>query len=144
MNSDQPSKIKLHRQSQTLELVFGEQSFTLSAEFLRVHSPSAEVKGHGPGQEVLQLIKESVEIIDLVAQGRYAIKLVFSDGHDSGLFTWAYLKELGQNQASLWQSYCEKRKAPMERSRSLRCVWLDPFNGTHACTFLMRLALFAV
>lgn len=102
-----PSKIRLHKQSQQLEVHFGEAMFLLSAEFLRVHSPSAEVKGHGPGQAVLQHGKREVAITQVERAGNYALKLVFSDGHDSGIYTWDYLHHLGQAQATLWQDYLD-------------------------------------
>lgn len=100
-----PTKIKLHQQSQQLELHFGDTHFLLSAEFLRVHSPSAEVKGHGPGQAVLQYGKKDVTIMRLERAGNYALKLVFSDGHDTGIYTWDYFFHLGSNQVQLWQDY---------------------------------------
>ena len=82
-----PSKIQLHKQSQQLELHFGGEQFLLPAEFLRVHSPSAEVKGHGPGQAVLQYGKKDVAISKIERAGNYALKLIFDDGHDSGIYT---------------------------------------------------------
>lgn len=88
-----------------LELHFGNQQFLLSAEFLRVHSPSAEVMGHGPNQAVLQFGKKEVSISKIERAGNYAIKLFFNDGHDSGIFTWSYLYELGNTQEKLWQDY---------------------------------------
>lgn len=100
-----PTKIKLHQQSQQLELHFSGVQFLLSAEFLRVHSPSAEVKGHGPGQAVLQHGKKDVTIVRLERAGNYALKLVFSDGHDTGIYTWDYFYRLGNNQTQLWQDY---------------------------------------
>jgi DUF971 family protein len=103
-----PTKIKLHKQSKTLELHFGTEQFELSAEFLRVHSPSAEVKGHGPGQEVLQTGKKHVGFSGAEAVGNYALKLIFDDGHDSGIFSWDYLYDLGQNQETYWNAYLEK------------------------------------
>lgn len=113
-----PSEIQLHKQSRKLELVYGEQHYFLSAEFLRVHSPSAEVKGHGPGQEVLQVQKESVGISNIEPVGRYAIKIFFDDGHDSGLFSWDYLYELSIHQNEYWQIYLEKLMAEgYERQR---------------------------
>lgn len=108
--SNTPSAIKLHRKTQTLELQFDSGQFLLSAEFLRVHSPSAEVKGHGPGQEVLQLNKHDVQITGIETQGNYAIKIVFNDGHDSGLYSWNYLLDLGENQDEYWASYCNQVK----------------------------------
>jgi len=105
---NQPTKIKLHKQSQQLELHFAAKEFLLPAEFLRVHSPSAEVKGHGPGQEVLQFGKKEVGISQLEMAGNYGLKIHFNDGHNTGIFTWDYLHQLGSNQESLWQSYLEK------------------------------------
>lgn len=105
--SRMPSKIQLHKQSQQLELHFGGEQFLLPAEFLRVHSPSAEVKGHGAGQAVLQYEKKEVVINKIERAGNYALKLVFSDGHDSGIYTWDYFYELGKNQDALWQTYLE-------------------------------------
>ncbi|MBV1919115.1 MAG: DUF971 domain-containing protein [Pseudomonadales bacterium] len=106
-----PSQIKLHKKSQTLELVFNDQLYVLSSEFLRVLSPSAEVRGHGKGQEVLQTGKKFVEISDITATGNYAIKLTFNDGHDSGIYSWDYLLELGKNKEYLWQQYLQQIEA---------------------------------
>ena len=104
-----PVKINIHKKSAELELVYGENStFTLSAEYLRVFSPSAEVKGHGPDQAVLQYGKRDVQFRDVEPQGNYALKLIFSDGHDSGIFSWNYLYELAINQESNWASYLER------------------------------------
>lgn len=100
-----PNKIHLHQKSNQLELTFGEQTFLLPAEYLRVFSPSAEVQGHGPGQQVLQYGKLNVGIKTLEGQGNYAIKIIFDDGHDSGIYTWNYLYELGQFQQQNWQQY---------------------------------------
>jgi DUF971 family protein len=102
-----PNKIQLHKKSQQLELHFGSEQFLLPAEFLRVHSPSAEVKGHGPGQAVLQYGKKEVVITKLERAGNYALKLVFSDGHETGIYTWEYFYELGKNQGQLWQNYLD-------------------------------------
>ena len=102
-----PDRIKLHRQDAELELQFSEVSYRLSAEFLRVHSPSAEVKGHGPGQEKLQTGKREVQITAVDAVGHYALKLTFNDGHDSGIYTWPYLHDLATRQTELWQTYLE-------------------------------------
>lgn len=110
-NNKTPSKIKLHKQSQQLELHFDGEQFLLPAEFLRVHSPSAEVKGHGPGQEVLQFGKKDVAINGIERAGNYALKLIFSDGHDSGIFTWSYFYDLGKNQTQLWSEYLQKLHA---------------------------------
>jgi DUF971 family protein len=103
-----PSKIQLHKKSQQLELHFGSEQFLLPAEFLRVHSPSAEVKGHGPGQEVLQFGKQEVTIVAIERAGNYALKLVFDDSHDSGIYTWDYFYQLGKNQEQLWETYLQK------------------------------------
>lgn len=102
----QATEIKLRTQSRVLEVAFEDGArFGLPFEYLRTHSPSAEVKGHGPGQEVLVLGKQNVSIKGIEPVGQYAVKLVFDDGHDSGLFTWKYLRELGENQAEYWRRY---------------------------------------
>lgn len=101
-----PSKIKLHKASGELELHFPSQPpCTLTSEFLRVHSPSAEVKGHGPGQAVLQVGKIGVRINSLEKNGNYAIRILFDDGHDSGIYSWDYLFELCQNRQAYWETY---------------------------------------
>jgi DUF971 family protein len=107
-----PTDIKLHRKSATLELIYAEREpITLRAEFLRVFSPSAEVRGHGKGQEVLQTGKLHVAIKHVEPVGNYAIKLNFDDGHNSGIYSWDYLLDLGQNEGSLWQDYLAKLQA---------------------------------
>jgi DUF971 family protein len=106
-----PNKIHLHRKSRELELTYDDRSFRLSCEFLRVHSPSAEVKGHGPGQEVLQAGKKNVAITDIRPVGNYALQLVFDDGHDSGIYSWSYLRELCEQRERLWQAYLDKLHA---------------------------------
>ncbi len=107
--SPRPTDIKLHQASRLLEIKFDDHTeCMLSCEFLRVHSPSAEVKGHGPGQEVLQTGKEQVNISQIEAVGHYAVKLVFSDGHDTGLYSWDYLYELARNYEALWLEYLGK------------------------------------
>lgn len=104
-----PSEITLHQKSRVVEVSFDDgKAFRLSCEYLRVYSPSAEVRGHGPGQEVLQPGKKEVEITAIEPVGNYAVKITFSDGHDTGLYSWDYLYELGRNQAKLWQQYVEK------------------------------------
>jgi DUF971 family protein len=106
-----PTEIKLHQKSRVLEISFaGGRSFRLSYEFLRVHSPSAEVRGHGPGQEVLQVGKSKVEIRSLEPVGSYAVQPHFSDGHATGIYSWDYLVFLGENQERLWAEYLEKMK----------------------------------
>lgn len=109
MAVEQPTEITLHQQSRVLELAFEDGArYRLPYEFLRVHSPSAEVRGHGPGQEVLQAGKIDVGVINATPVGSYAMKIEFDDGHDSGLFTWEYLYELGKHQDVLWQDYLRR------------------------------------
>ncbi|MEZ5614575.1 MAG: DUF971 domain-containing protein [Rhodocyclaceae bacterium] len=104
-----PTEIKLHQKSRMMELTFGDGSrFELPYELLRVYSPSAEVRGHGPGQETLQVGKRDVEIVQIEPVGAYAVKPVFSDGHDSGLYSWDYLYGLGANRDRLWQEYLDR------------------------------------
>lgn len=107
-----PTGITLHQKSRVLEIVFSDnRSFRLPYEYLRVFSPSAEVRGHGPGQEVLQVGKRSVEIRALEPVGSYAVQPQFSDGHNTGIYSWDYLYELGENQAKYWSQYLEKLAA---------------------------------
>jgi DUF971 family protein len=107
--SDTPTEIRLRRQSRVLEIAFGEQEIhALPFEFLRVHSPSAEVKGHGPGQETLVVGKQAVGIKTIEPVGHYAVRLVFDDGHDTGLYSWTYLRELGRDRETLWKRYLER------------------------------------
>ena len=104
-----PTGITVHTQSRQLEIGFADgKTFLLPFELLRVYSPSAEVKGHGEGQEVLQTGKRLVDIVDLTPVGHYAIQPRFSDGHDSGIYSWDYLYKLGNEQQSLWQAYEER------------------------------------
>lgn len=123
-----PSKIRFHKNLQQLELHYGADIFLLDAEFLRVHSPSAEVKGHGPGQEVLQYGKKNVGINTLERAGNYALKLVFDDGHSTGIYTWEYLHHLGVNRDQLWESYLQAlHKAGKSREANTSVVRLiDP------------------
>ena len=107
-----PTGITLHQKSRVLEIAFSDgRSYRLPYEFLRVYSPSAEVRGHGPGQEVLQVGKRNVEIRGLEPVGSYAVQPQFSDGHSTGIFTWDYLYELGENQEKYWSQYLEKLAA---------------------------------
>ncbi len=107
-----PTDIRLHQKSHFLEISFEDGStFKLPCEFLRVYSPSAEVRGHGPGQEVLQLDKEGVNIIAIEPMGQYAVKLYFDDGHNTGLYDWGLLYRYGQNQEAMWQEYLDRLKA---------------------------------
>ena len=106
-----PTEIRLHQKSRVLEISFDDgRSFRLPYEFLRVYSPSAEVRGHGPGQEVLQAGKRDVEIRSLDPVGSYAVQPVFSDGHSTGIYSWEYLYQLGENQDQLWREYLERLK----------------------------------
>ena len=112
-----PNKITLHKRNAQLKLSYpNEENYFLSAEFLRVLSPSAEVRGHGPGQEILQTGKRLVTIENLESVGNYAIKLIFSDKHKTGIYSWTYLLELARNQEQLWSTYLEKL-ARAKRSR---------------------------
>ena len=107
-----PTEIRLRKNSRVLVVAFDNGSeFSFSFEYLRVHSPSAEVKGHGPGQETLQIGKENVAITAVEPVGHYAVRLIFDDGHDSGLYSWTYLHELGSNMESNWQSYLDRLRA---------------------------------
>ena len=109
ITTPRPTEIRLHQRSRILELAFDDGSrFELSCEFLRVHSPSAEVQGHGPGQEVLVSGKAEVNIERIEPVGQYAVKLVFDDGHDTGLYSWDYLYRLGHQRDTLWQRYLER------------------------------------
>lgn len=107
-----PTEIKLHKKSRVLELIYpaGER-FELDFEFLRVFTPSAEARGHGPGQETLQTGKRLIDIDDLQPVGTYALRPVFSDGHDSGLYSWDLLYNLGRHRAELWQEYLKQLEA---------------------------------
>jgi len=107
-----PTEITLHQKSRVLEIAFSDGSaFRLPYEYLRVYSPSAEVRGHGPGQEVLQTGKRQVEIRTLEAVGSYAVQPTFSDGHSTGIYSWDYLFDLGLNQDRLWREYLDKLSA---------------------------------
>ena len=107
-----PVEIKLRKASRLLVVEFDDgRSFDLPFEYLRVYSPSADVKGHGPGQGVLQTGKEDVQITSVDPIGHYAVRLVFNDGHDTGLYTWKYLYELGEQRAENWQSYLDRLKS---------------------------------
>ena len=115
-----PTDIRLHRKSGILELKFADGGiYSLPAEFLRVHSPSAEVRGHGPGQEVLQTGKKDVRIDNIEAVGNYAVRLHFSDDHDTGIYSWEYLRELCLNQAPLWDAYLARLKQAGARREAL-------------------------
>jgi len=114
-----PTDINLHQISRILELSFEDGSnFKLPAEYLRVNSPSAEVQGHGPGQDVLQVGKEDVNINNIEPIGHYAIKLAFDDNHDSGIYSWDYLYELGTSYDERWQHYLERLEAEGHKRRA--------------------------
>jgi DUF971 family protein len=103
-----PTDIRLQRRSGMLEVAFDDgQRFALSAEYLRVYSPSAEVRGHGPGQAVLQVGKTDVGMTNIEAVGNYALRIHFDDGHNTGLYSWDLLYDLGLNQTEYWQQYCD-------------------------------------
>lgn len=107
-----PSEIKLHQKSRRLELGYDNgESYMLDFEYLRVFTPSAEARGHGPGQETLQTGKRNVDIERIEPVGSYAVRLVFSDGHDSGLYSWDLLYNLGKHHAELWQEYLKQIEA---------------------------------
>jgi DUF971 family protein len=131
LRSDTPSpeSITLHGASRVLEVGFSDGSvFRIPFELMRVYSPSAEVQGHGPGQEVLQTGKRTVDVVELEPIGNYAVKPVFSDGHDSGIYSWDYLYHLGSQQGQLWQDYERRlleagvdRDAPMPGKAAPSC-----------------------
>lgn len=110
--SPQPTEIKVHQKSRILEIAYADgKSFRLPFEFLRVHSPSAEVRGHGPGQEVLQAGKKDVDVVAVEPVGAYAIQIRFSDGHDTGIYSWDLLYEYGERQDKMWQQYLERLRS---------------------------------
>lgn len=124
-----PRSVTVHRKSRALEVVFGDgASLRIPFELMRVYSPSAEVQGHGPGQEVLQVGKRGVDVLSLEPVGHYAVQPRFSDGHDSGLYTWEYLYFLGSQQAELWRRY-ESRLTEAGASRD---ACLPPAAGETA------------
>ena len=122
-----PSGIQLHTRSRELELDYGnDESYRLSCEYLRVYSPSAEVRGHGPGQEVLQSGKQHVAITAINPVGNYALQLVFDDGHDTGLYSWDYLYQLCVEQDRRWQAYLDQlQEAGASRDPDVQIVRLD-------------------
>jgi len=128
-NTSTPQDITLHNQSRVLEIVFSDgQTFRLPFELMRVHSPSAEVQGHGPGQAVLQTGKREVTVVALEPVGNYAVQPTFSDGHSTGIFSWDYLYFLGTQQAELWADYNARllaagmeRNAPMPPKAGSSC-----------------------
>ncbi len=122
----QPTGLTVRKQSRILEIEFDDGSaFSLPFELLRVYSPSAEVRGHGPGQETLQTGQRHVDIAAVEPVGNYAIKPAFSDGHDSGIFSWEYLHHLGTNQEALWEDYLRRLEAAGFTRESGRDVPMD-------------------
>lgn len=116
-----PVEIKLHQKSKVLEIAFEDGgSYRLPCEYLRVYSPSAEVRGHGPGQEVLQIGKENVNIAAIEPVGTYAVRLCFDDGHDTGLYSWEWLHHLAVNQNRLWSEYVERLERAGQRRASAK------------------------
>lgn len=124
-----PEEIRLHQKSRKLELVYGTQSYALDFEYLRVFTPSAEARGHGPGQEVLQTGKRLVELKAVEPVGTYALRLVFSDGHDSGLYSWDLLHNLAVHHDELWDAYLKQ----LEAQGASRDVDSSPAPAAHAC-----------
>lgn len=126
-----PESLTLHGQSRVLEVGFADGSvFRIPFELMRVFSPSAEVQGHGPGQEVLQTGKREVDVVSLEPVGNYAVKPTFSDGHDSGIYSWDYLYFLGSQQDELWQDYERRlREAGVDRDAPMAAK----AHGGHAC-----------
>jgi DUF971 family protein len=118
----EPTELILHARSRQLEIAFADgQRFRIAYELMRVCSPSAEVQGHGPGQEVLQTGKREVDIEHIEPVGHYAVKPRFSDGHDSGLFSWSYLYVLGRDQDRLWAQYLQRlEQAGLDRDAPMR------------------------
>ncbi len=124
-NTPAPTELKLHQNSQVLEIVFADgMQFKLPYELLRVYSPSAEVRGHGPGEEVLQVGKKGIQITHVEPVGAYAVQLTFSDGHDTGLYSWDYFYHLGMNHEAMWTHYLQR----MEQAGASR----DPTPGAFA------------
>jgi len=124
-----PTALTLHNQSRILEIAFSDGAqFRIPFELMRVYSPSAEVQGHGPGQEVLQTGKREVNVVELEPTGNYAVKPVFSDGHESGIFSWDYLYFLGSEQSRLWEDYTRRLEAAGQ-SRDAPMV----VASAHAC-----------
>ncbi|MBK7587935.1 MAG: DUF971 domain-containing protein [Nitrosomonas sp.] len=125
-----PTEIKLHQKSRILDISFSDgKNFQFSCEFLRVHSPSAEVSGHGPGQEVLQTGKKMVSIQKIEPVGNYAIQLNFTDGHNTGLYSWDLLYNYGLNQDKIWQRYLQR----MEEAGASRELDIGTQTTNHSC-----------
>ena len=119
MLSPAPTELRYQKESRTLVIAYGEERFTLSAEFLRVNSPSAEVQGHGGEGGELPRNKENVAITGIAHVGNYAVKITFSDGHDTGLYSWDWLQELCRNHEALWQTYQQRLASTPDPSLSV-------------------------
>ena len=128
-NTPSPQDITVHGASRLLEIAFSDgQAFRIPFELMRVYSPSAEVQGHGPGQETLQTGKREVDLVALEQVGNYAVQPTFSDGHESGIYTWEYLYFLGSQQDELWNDYLQRLEAAgVDRDAPM------PEKGGHAC-----------
>ncbi len=124
-----PTQLTVHSQSRMLEIAFSDGTeFKIPFELMRIYSPSAEVQGHGPGQEILQTGKREVTVVELESVGNYAVKPVFSDGHESGIFSWDYLYAMGSEQDRLWDEYNQRLQAAgVERDAPMVAA------GGHAC-----------
>jgi DUF971 family protein len=132
--SPRPTEITLHSESRVLEIAFSDgRAFRLPFEFLRVHSPSAEVSGHGPGQEILQVGKRDVTIDSVEPVGHYGLQPTFSDGHSTGIFSWDLLYQLGLNQESLWTQYLERLQAAGASRDAPAVVARSGPAGGHGC-----------
>ena len=117
-----PNNITLSKDKKLLTVSFKEYDYALTSEFLRVYSPSAEVRGHGPGQETLQLNKQDVSISSLVPMGNYAIAIHFSDGHSTGIYSWSYLLHLGTEKEDLWLDYCNRVNKNNDKNKNYHKV----------------------
>ncbi len=111
-----PTNITLSKDKKFLTVTFKDNNFSMTSEYLRVYSPSAEVRGHGPGQEILQLNKQDVTIVSIAPMGNYAISIHYSDGHTTGIYSWSYLYHLGSKKDELWKDYCNKVKKNNENN----------------------------
>ena len=117
-----PNNITLSKDKKLLTVSFKDDHYALTSEFLRVYSPSAEVRGHGPGQETLQLNKQDVSISSLVPMGNYAIAIHFSDGHTTGIYSWSYLLHLGAKKEDLWLDYCNRVNENNDKNKNYHKV----------------------
>jgi DUF971 family protein len=131
--SPTPEALTLHEKSRVLEISFSDgQTFRIPFELMRVYSPSAEVQGHGPGQEILQTGKRLVDVVDLTQVGNYAVQPVFSDGHNTGIFSWNYLYKLGAEQDSLWTQYTNRlHAAGMQRDADMSVAAVASCGHSH-------------